>query len=1230
MTAMLDRAAAVACAPSCTPEAVFAETGIHQDPGRMNLSSTNSTAKPVQPNGTADAETFFTEQATRVYRRIDRLFAHLMVCQWFACVAAAIVVSGLFDASGGLQMKVYAAIIVGGLANLVPAGFAILWPGQMKTRLMISGGQAMTSVLLTCLTNGQIETNFHMFGSLALLSFYRDWRALVPATLVTATFHCVRGMCLPQVEAAVAAGGPTHSWHWLESVGWVLFIGVFLTTAACMRGVREMRAIAERAAEASSRNAELAATRDTALDCIITIDHTGLITQFNPAAERTFGYKREEVIGRPFVEVVVAPQGREAFQQGLTQYLRTGESTVIGKRMEIAAVGSDGHEIPVEAAITAVKLDGPPVFVAYVRDITKHKRWEEQARISEKLALVASRTDNAVIITDPAGNIEWINDGFTRITGYGLDEVIGMKPGSLLQGPDTDPATVKLMREHLAAGEGFRTEIVNYTRTGKPYWIAVEVQPVRDAEGTLRYFMAIESDISERKEAEKALVAAKEEAERIRVEAVNASKAKSQFLANMSHEIRTPLNGVIGMAELLIRRGGLSEQQLRYTQVIKSSADTLLALINDVLDFSKIEAGKLELSCVDFDLREAVEQVTEMLAPKASARKLEFACRVDPSIPQMLNGDPERLRQILINLATNAIKFTEKGEVLIRVESEPGSPPDKIGLRFSVRDTGVGIPQDRLDRLFKSFSQVDASTTRKYGGTGLGLAISKQLSELMGGRIGVDSVAGQGSTFWFIARLGRTTAKSTMPWAAGATNRLDAASLRGTRILAVDDHATARDVLKDQLEGWGFDVTLACDGVEALEKLRAAAAEERPFRLAIVDLMMPNLDGRGVADTVKVDPVLSQTKLVLLTALDNPLDGADMHQSGFAACITKPIRQSHLFDAVVRAVAAGSPGGAAVEHTPLPAVAAQPLKGVNILLAEDNEVNQEVARELLLDAGCIIEVVGNGKLASEAVAARRYDIVLMDCQMPEMDGFEATGTIRRREQANGTPRQPIIALTANAVEGDREKCLAAGMDSYVSKPIDPEALLAAIKSLVKTPVAPQSDPTPGSELLRKTELVDADLAKDPGLRNTSDPASTVHAPAAAAHGPDVVPIDVPSLLKRCSGKAALAEKLLGKFELQLAGQIESLKQTIADHDQETLARVAHTIKGSAANLSAEGIRGLAGELEHLFKNAAYDDAEQCLQRLANEVQRCVAFLPQAIAELGAKAPAKNEPVAAKA
>jgi PAS domain S-box-containing protein len=855
-----------------------------------------------------------------------------------------------------------------------------------------------------------------------------------------------------------------------------------------------------------------------------------------------------------------------------------------------------------------VKLDGPPVFVAYLRDITQRKRFEEQAHIAEKLALVASLTDNAVIITDPAGNIEWINDGFTRITGYGLDEVIGVKPGSLLQGAETDPATIQMMREHLARGEGFRTEIVNYARTGKPYWVAIEVQPVRNPEGSLRYFMAIESDITARKNQEAALVAAKEEAERIRIEAVNASKAKSQFLANMSHEIRTPLNGVIGMAELLLRRGGLSEQQLRYTQVIKSSADTLLALINDVLDFSKIEAGKLELSCVDFDLREAVEQVAEMLAPKASARKLEFACRVDPAIPQVVNGDPERLRQILINLATNAIKFTDKGEVLIRVEPEADSPADKIGLRFSVKDTGVGIPQDRLDRLFKSFSQVDASTTRKYGGTGLGLAISKQLSELMGGTIGVHSAAGQGSTFWFTARLGAATVKALPSAVATASGRFDAAGLRGTRILAIDDHVTAREVLKDQLQSWGFDVTLACDGVEALRELRTAAAAGKPFRLAIVDLMMPNLDGRGVADAIRAEPALRDTPLILLSGLDNPLDGADMAKCGFAASITKPIRQSHLFDAVMRTIAAGSVCGGSHETTPTE----RPLQGIHVLLAEDNEVNQEVARELLLDAGCSVEVVGNGKLASEAAAARRYDIVLMDCQMPEMDGFEATATIRRREKENGSPRQPIIALTANAVEGDRERCLSAGMDNYVTKPIDPETLIKTIQGMVTVKSAVESTPGPES-----SEVPDSHAQKDPGLRSASDPASV---PCAVEQ--QVIPIDVPSLLKRCMGKASLAEKLLGKFEQQVTEQLESIRETIADHDQATLTRIAHTIKGSAANLSAEGIRGAAAELEHLFKNASYDDAEKCLNRLGEEIQRCAAFLPTAIEQLSAKEPIK--------
>jgi PAS domain S-box-containing protein len=1095
-----------------------------------------------------------------IYVRTDRLFAGLMILQFVGGVIAALILSPVtyVGAHAYIHPHVYAAVFLGALIGVPPIAMALLLPGRAVTRYVISTCQALSSALLIHLSGGRIETHFHVFGSLAFLAFYRDWRVLIPATLVTAGDHLLRGLFLPQSVFGVLAASP---WRWTEHAGWVIFEDVFLI-GSCIANAREMRATAAQTAEAARKNAELCAVRDTALDCVIGMDHLGRVTDFNTAAERTFGHRREDVLGRPLADVIIPPALRAAHAAGLERYLSTGEGKILGTRVEVSAVRADGTEFPVEVAITAVRLDGPPIFVAYLRDITARKKAEEQARHAEKLALVAARTDNIVIITDPNCCIEWVNDGFTRVTGYVLDEVRGKKPGSFLQGPDTDPATVKHVSEHLMRCEGVTAEIVNYGKGGRKYWINLEIQPILDADGNLRNFMAIESDITQRKETEATLRRALEDADRARHAAEAANVAKSQFLANMSHEIRTPLNGVIGMAELLIRKGGLTDQQLRYANVIKGSGDSLLSLINDVLDFSKIEAGKLELAPVDFDLRSAVEDVVEMLSPKAAAKGLAFACQVPTGTPAHVTGDPDRLRQILINLVNNAIKFTESGEVVIHADVADRDARH-VTMKFSVRDTGLGIPADRLDRLFKSFSQVDASTTRKYGGTGLGLAIVKQLAELMGGTVGVESTPGQGSTFWFTARF--AVVANDHP----ARSCTLADSFKGLRILAVDDQPTYLEVLREQLATWGLDLHTCTSGDAAVAAIRTAAAAGTPFRVAIVDMMMPGTDGPAVARQIATDPGLRDTALILLTAMDNPFDPAAMKAVGFAACLTKPVRHSTLFDTLANVLSTKPAPTAAPAVAPQPS-SLSPIRA-HVLLAEDNEVNQEVAREILTDTGLTVEVVNNGAAALAAATSKKFDLILMDCQMPEMDGFEAT----RRLRAAGLTL-PIVALTANAISGDRERCLAAGMTDYVSKPIDPEQLLATLRRLLGT--------------------------------TTPAPAAPAEAPKPQ---PPTTPIDVPSLLNRCRGKAALAEKLLNTFAASADAQLAELRSTLTAANWETFTRVAHTIKGASANLSASPVSAAAADLERLGKAADSASAEAALARLESEIRDCLAYIPRA-------------------
>ena len=915
----------------------------------------------------------------------------------------------------------------------------------------------------------------------------------------------------------------------------------------------------ERNRELTARNRELDALRQAGLDCIITMDHEGRIREFNPAAEKTFGYRRDEAIGRMLAELVIPEQHRKAQAGGLAAFLKSGFGPVLGKRIEVSAVRRDGSEFPVELAISIVRMEGKPLFVAYLRDITDRKLAGAESRRAEKLALVASRTDNAVIITDVNGLIEWVNDGFTRISGYAPQEVVGRKPGSFLQGPETDPQTVSFIRERLNRGEGFKTEILNYNKEGRKYWLAIEVQPIFGADGKLRNFMAIESDISERKRVERELQQAKEQAEA-------ASRAKSEFLANMSHEIRTPLNGVTGMTELLLGTE-LAPHQRRYVQIAKSSADSLLVVINQILDFSKIEAGKLELEILDFDLREVVEEVTEMLACRAASKGLELAYWIEPAVTTTLRGDPVRLRQVLINLVNNAVKFTDNGEVIVRVASE-STDSGRTTLRFSVSDTGVGIPPDRSDRLFKPFSQVDASTTRKFGGTGLGLVICKQLTEMMGGQIGVESAPGRGSTFWFTA--GFEVRAADRP-------AIRPQSLAGMRVLAVEENTAVRHILRDQLASWGLRIDEASDVEAAVRLARAAAEGGRPYDMIVIDLAADGSAGMTLARQIRSDRSLSASALILLTSLESPEPAREVVAGGSCQLVTKPVRQSQLFDAVIRSASAAAGGYAEKPQHPIPV--SSPFAAVRparILVAEDNEVNQIVAAEILNRAGFRCDIVGDGARAVAAALEQKYDAILMDCQMPDLDGFQATAAIRAAEssdRAAGRPaaRMPIIALTANALKGDREQCIAAGMDDYLSKPLDPRQLIETL-----------------NRILGKAS------------------------PARAEPGPErsrgAAPMDLDALLVRCMGDADFRDRLLRTMPAQVSGAVSRIGEAVASGNATRLAREAHGLKGTAANLSAAGVQRMAAELELLGTAGRLGDAEKRLAELRSEVEKCIAFI----------------------
>jgi len=981
-----------------------------------------------------------------------------------------------------------------------------------------------------------------------------------------------------------------------------------------------------RARDRETRLLALVASRTETM--VLIADTSGRIEWVNEAFVVATGYALSEVRGRPaqslFDLALSDPEAIEHFAAAV--------AAARPAKIEVVGVMLDGSR-------RVLDIEGQPI----IEDENRYTQYALLASdVTERTATEVALRDNAnyfralfddspvpAVIQDAEQRLRRVNAAFAVMMGCRPDELLGRDPIEFTHPEDREAARRERGDVVARNNETRHAEHRLVRSDGATVWARIHY--VRfEKPGDEPCTVAVLENITDIKANENALRDAKEAAE-------EASRAKSQFLANMSHEIRTPMNGVLGMTELLLGTE-LTDKQRRFAQAVYRSGESLLEIINDILDFSKIEAGHLELEAVDFNVHTLIEDIFELLAPRAHDKRLELACQIAPEIPMVLAGDPTRVRQVLTNLLANAIKFTEHGEVVLRAAVEPlvgvdssANVPPRYRLRFEVRDTGIGIRPEALARLFTVFMQADQSMSRRYGGTGLGLAISKQLVELMGGHISADSRVGEGSVFRFDVVLAAGHAESLPA-------RVTADALTGRRVLIVEDNPTNRNILQGQLRQLGVDCASAENGVQALELLRAAVRAGQHFDAAIIDLKMPLMDGLTLAGHLRADSELQHIALLLLTSLTGGAEARLAQASGIDVYLAKPVRRQELINGLTTAL--GQRGAPEVAQVSVH------VHGARVLLVEDNAVNQEVARVMLEDMGCHVHLAADGRQALDALTQHVFDIVFMDCQMPEMDGFEAVRRLRDPAVTQydfATPRDvPVVALTANALAGDADTCLAAGFSDHVIKPVRQQQLAATLArwvcarghdseatpvpmrgaNVAATPVAASSSTDGATQIVIDTSHVAllSRTAVASGLRD----AARAQAAAPADTDAELPPVLDETVINRIRdmerrGASRLLERLIETYLTTAGRLVGDAERALAADDASALRHAAHTLKSSSASLGAGHLARRCGEVENHARSGQMSAARADWGALAAEYERAA----HALQEIAASAAIAN-------